>query len=131
VRAYLEGKVATIATLKTLGAEGRTIFQVYLLQIGALTLLGVALGLALGAGLVMAFSGVIEAACRFPAEVSIYPGPLAEAAFYGLLTADLFTLWPLARTETVRAAALYRGGEGGRAGRARAIWWCWSGWWRC
>lgn len=27
VRAYLEGKIATIATLKTLGAEGRTIFR--------------------------------------------------------------------------------------------------------
>jgi putative ABC transport system permease protein len=29
VRAYLEGKTAVIATLKTLGAEGRTIFAVY------------------------------------------------------------------------------------------------------
>ena len=49
VRAYLEGKVATIATLKTLGAEGRLIFRIYLLQIGVLAGLGVAIGLALGA----------------------------------------------------------------------------------
>ena len=46
--------------------------------------------------------------------------PLVEAAFYGLVTALLFTLWPLARTENVRAAALYRGGEGQR-GRPRGI----------
>jgi putative ABC transport system permease protein len=38
-----------IATLKTLGAEGRTIFAVYFAQIGVLTALGVVAGLVLGA----------------------------------------------------------------------------------
>src|SRR3546814_7728273 len=33
VRSYLEGKTATIATLKCLGAPGRLIFQVYMAQI--------------------------------------------------------------------------------------------------
>lgn len=114
VRAYLDGKVATIATLKTLGAEGRLIFRIYLLQIAVLAGLGVAVGLALGAGLPLAFGGVIEAALPFPADMALYPLPLAEAAFYGLVTAFLFTLWPLAKTEGVRAAALYRGaGRGG------------------
>jgi putative ABC transport system permease protein len=37
VRAYLDGKIATIATLKTLGAEARTIFTIYFAQIGLLT----------------------------------------------------------------------------------------------
>ncbi|MDO7733048.1 MAG: drug:proton antiporter, partial [Paracoccaceae bacterium] len=41
VRAYLDGKIATIATLKTLGASGRLIFQVYLTQIALLAGLGV------------------------------------------------------------------------------------------
>ncbi len=50
VRAYLQGKTSTIATLKTLGASGDTIFAIYLLQIGVLSLVGVAIGLALGAG---------------------------------------------------------------------------------
>ena len=36
VRAYLEGKIPTIATLKTLGAEGGLIFQVYLIQVAAI-----------------------------------------------------------------------------------------------
>lgn len=36
VRAYLAGKTATIATLRTLGADRRTIFLTYFLQIGAL-----------------------------------------------------------------------------------------------
>jgi putative ABC transport system permease protein len=112
VRAYLEGKVPTIATLKTVGAEGRVIFLVYLMQIGALTCVGVAMGVILGAGVPLLFSGMIEARLPFPVEFALYPGPLAEAAFYGVMTALLFTLWPLARTEQVRAAALYRGGAG-------------------
>ncbi len=122
VRAYLDGKVATIATLKTLGAEGRLIFRIYLLQIAVLAGVGVALGLVLGAAVPVLFGGVIEAALPFPAEVGIYPLPLIEAAFYGVVTAFLFTLWPLARTEGVRAAALYRGA--GRAGlpAVRHLW---------
>ncbi len=120
VRAYLEGKVATIATLKTLGAEGRVIFLVYLMQVGALTVLGVVLGLLLGAGVPLFLADAISARLPFPAAFAPYPAPLIEAAFYGLLTALIFTLWPLARTETVRAAALYRGGDG-RAGWPRGV----------
>jgi putative ABC transport system permease protein len=112
VRAYLDAKTATIATLKTLGAEGGTIFLTYLMQIGVLTVLGVGAGLVLGAALPLALGPVIEARLPVPAAVAIYPGPLAEAALYGVLTALLFTLWPLARTEQVRAAALYRDAAG-------------------
>ena len=43
VRAYLEGKTETIATLKTLGATGGTIFAIYLMQIGILAAAGIAL----------------------------------------------------------------------------------------
>ncbi|WP_415233686.1 ABC transporter permease [Pseudorhodobacter sp.] len=112
VRAYLEGKIATIATLKTLGASGRMIFQTYLLQIGALTVLGVTLGLILGAGAPLALSPLIKASLPFPVAFGLYPAPLLEAAFYGVITALLFTLWPLARVQNVRAAVLYRGGAG-------------------
>jgi putative ABC transport system permease protein len=122
VRAYLEGKTATIATLKTLGASGRTIFQTYLLQIGALTIIGVGLGLALGAGLPLAIAPLLEAALPLPVTFALYPAPLTEAAFYGIVTALLFTLWPLARTQSVRAAALYRGGEG------KTAWPHWKHW---
>ncbi|MFW5654164.1 MAG: ABC transporter permease, partial [Roseicyclus sp.] len=108
VRAYLDGKIATIATLKTLGAEARTIFAIHFAQIGLLTLAGLALGVVLGAVLPLLLAPVIEARLPVPIAISVYPAPLAEAALYGLLTALVFTLWPLARTEQVRAAALYR-----------------------
>ncbi len=121
VRAYLDTKTGIIATLKTLGAEGRTIFLVYFLQIGALTLLGVALGLALGAGALLVAAPLAQGSLPVPLAAAIYPAPLAEAALYGILTALVFTLWPLARVEQVRAAALYRGiGTDARA-RPRAL----------
>jgi putative ABC transport system permease protein len=119
VTAYLDGKVGVIATLRTLGAERRTIFAAYFLQIGALALFGIALGLLLGAALPLAFAPMIAARLPVPAEFGLYPGPLAEAALYGVLAALLFTLWPLARTEEVRAAALYRGAAGARAALPR------------
>ncbi len=118
VRAYLEGKIPTIATLKTLGADSATIFQTYFLQIAILSALGVTLGLILGAGIPLLFAPVIEASLPFPASIGFAALPLLEAAFYGIVTAFLFTLWPLARSESVRAAALYRGA--GSAGLPRA-----------
>ena len=118
VRAYLDGKVSTIATLKTLGAEGGMIFRIYLMQIGVLAGLGVALGLFLGVLVPMALAPVIAASLPLPVVFRPYPLPLLEATFYGLVSAFLFTIWPLARTRAVRAAALYRGA--GRDG--------WAGW---
>lgn len=121
VRAYLERKTEVIAVLKTLGAPGRTIFQVYFLQIGALTCLGVLAGLVLGAAAPLILAPLIEARLPVPAVFTLYPGPLAEAALYGMLTAFIFTLWPLARTEQVRAAALFRDAGGATRTLPRAM----------
>lgn len=112
VRAYLDSKTGVIATLKTLGAEGRVIFTAYLIQIGVLGVLGIAIGVALGALAPLALAPVIEAQLPLPAEIGVKPGPLAEAALYGALTALIFTLWPLARTGEIRAAALFRDSSG-------------------
>lgn len=117
VRSYLAGKTGVIATLRTLGADRATIFQTYFLQIGVLSLIGISIGLLLGALVPVALGPVIEAQLPIPAIFAVYPMPLLEAAVYGLLTAFLFTLWPLARTEDVRAATLFRDAMGG----ARAL----------
>jgi putative ABC transport system permease protein len=108
VRAYLARKTNVIATLRTLGADRSTIFQTYFFQIGILSLVGIALGLCLGALAPVLLGPVIEARLPIPAVFTFYPAPLGEAALYGLLTALIFTLWPLARTEDVRAATLFR-----------------------
>ncbi len=113
VRAWLEGRIATIATLRTLGADARLVFRICLLQIAALAGLGVALGLALGIGLPLLLAGPIAANLPFPVHLAPAARPVLEASFYGLTSAFLFALWPLARAERVRAAALYRGGLAG------------------
>lgn len=121
VRSYLEAKISTIATLRTLGATGGLIFQTYLVQIALLVGLGVLIGLALGVGVPIALAGPIQSALPFPAEITLYPRPLLEASFYGVTSAFLFALWPLARSEQVRAAALYRGGLAGGWPRWRYV----------
>ncbi len=108
VRNYLQSKTQVIATLRALGADRATIFQTYLIQIGALSLLGVAIGVVLGALVPLLLAPLIEARLPIPTAFAIYPAPLAEAAIYGILTALAFTLWPLARTQQVRPATLFR-----------------------
>ena len=112
VRAWLERKVPVMATLKVLGAESGLIFRLYFLQIGVLSLLGVAMGLALGALVPLVVGPLLAGSLPIPVAFRIYPAPMLEAAFYGLTSAALFALWPLARVERLRAAALYRGAGG-------------------
>ncbi|QHQ35594.1 ABC transporter permease [Algicella marina] len=108
VRTYLGGKTETIATLKTLGATGATIFAIYMLQVGVLAAVGVTLGLLIGAGIPVLLAPVLSGMLPIPAVFSFYWQPLVEAGFYGLLTAMIFTIWPLARARDIRAAGLFR-----------------------
>ncbi|MGX0903220.1 putative ABC transport system permease protein [Roseovarius sp. MBR-79] len=120
LRAYLATKVQVIATLRTLGADQRTIFLTYFLQVGLLALLGILGGLLLGVGLPVALGPLISARLPVPAVFAPYPAPMIEAALYSVLSVLIFTLWPLARAREVRAAALYREAAGARHG--------WPGW---
>jgi putative ABC transport system permease protein len=115
VRSYLNGKTEVIAILRALGADRATIFQTYFIQIGLLSLLGVIIGVTLGAIAPLVFAPLISARLPIPAAFSIYPEPLIEAGIYGLLTAFAFTLWPLARSENIRAATLFRDAWDGAA----------------
>lgn len=117
VRSYLDGKVGTMAALKALGATSGTIFAVYLVQVAALALIGVVAGLVLGAGAPILAGPLIAGALPIPVEIGLAVRPLAEAATYGVLTAALFALWPLARTREVKAAALFRD-----LGPGRRVW---------
>ena len=120
VRAYLARKTPVIATLKTVGAEGRVIFAAYMMQVAALAALGIAVGLVIGTAIPMVVGPLIEARLPVPVDLGVHPGPLVEAALYGALTALIFTLWPLGRTEQVRAAALFRDATTSSGGRPRA-----------
>ncbi len=108
VTAFLEERKPAIAVLKALGAEGAFIRNVYLAQIGVLTLLGVGLGLVLGAAAPFMLGGLIPEDLPVPALFALYPGPLIRAGAFGLLSAAAFSLVPLARARATPPASLFR-----------------------
>ncbi|WP_288459784.1 FtsX-like permease family protein [uncultured Sphingomonas sp.] len=109
VTSYLEARRDTIATLKILGATSGMVARIYLLQLLAVSMVGIGLGLIAGIAAVpmagMAISGVLPVA----PGLTIQPAPLALAAGYGLLIALAFCARPLVAAGRVPAAALLRG----------------------
>ncbi len=108
VRSYLEGRRSTIATLKCLGAPGDLIFRIYLVQIMALAVIGIGIGLAIGAGVPYLLGASLSSQFGWNLAIGLYAGPLASAAAFGVLTALAFSLWPLAHARATPAAALFR-----------------------
>ena len=108
VRAWMEARARTVATLRCLGAGSGLILQIFLIQVGLLCSAGVAIGVAIGAALPVAGLWLFGDLLPVPASAGLYPGPLALAALYGVLTAGAFALWPLARAAQIPGAALFR-----------------------
>ena len=115
VSAYLDGKTPSIATLKALGATSGLIRNLYFVQIAVLTLLGVGIGLAVGAAAPYLLGWIAKDQLPVPALFAVYPGPLERAAGFGLLAAAAFSLGPLARARATRPSALFRREPLGRA----------------
>jgi putative ABC transport system permease protein len=113
VSAYLATREPSIAVLKALGADGALIRNLYLIQIGLLAVLGVAIGLAIGA-IAPLILGQFAGSLPIPALFAVYPWPLAKAGLFGLLAAAAFSLIPLARARRTPPSALFRRSLGGR-----------------
>jgi putative ABC transport system permease protein len=108
VRAWLEARAKSIATLRCLGASPRLVFLICLIQVMALSAAGVAVGLAAGVALPAAAEPLLRELLPVAPQIGIFKRPLALAAAYGLLTAAAFALWPLARAMRISGAALFR-----------------------
>ncbi len=108
VRAWLDARARTIATLRCLGASAGLVLAVCLLQVMALALAGITLGVVAGAFGPIALAGRLRDVLPVPPVLGLYPGPLLLGATYGLLTALAFSLWPLGRAARTPGAALFR-----------------------
>lgn len=108
VAAYLDAKSGTIATLKSLGADSRTIFLSYLFQIGLVAVAAILAGAALGAAVPFVVVAVAGDALPVAPVVGVYAAPLLSAAAYGLLISLAFAVVPLARAARMPAARLFR-----------------------
>jgi putative ABC transport system permease protein len=115
IKAYLEGKLGTIATLQTLGLRREPLVGIYLLQVGLLgSLAGLVGG---GAGL-----GLSAVAVHLAGDAFALPGsegathwlsrwivPLLFSWLFAVLTAYVFALPALARALAASPAGLFRG----------------------
>ncbi len=108
VRAYLEAKRGVIATFKSLGASGRFVFLVYLVQILMIAGIGIAIGLVLAALMPPVAGGFLAAVFPVPMEGGIHWSALGFAALFGVLVTLGFALLPLGRARDVPATALFR-----------------------
>ncbi len=108
VKSHLDRRRETIATLKALGAGGSRVFAIYLTQVLLLALAGGLIGVALGAAMPFAVAWMFKAILPLPIEPAVFPGDLALALLYGLLTALAFALWPLGRAHDVPVGELFR-----------------------
>jgi putative ABC transport system permease protein len=108
VRAWLEARARSIATLRCLGASPRLVFAICLIQVAALAGAGVAIGVVAGAALPVLAGGLLDRLLPVPLVTGLFPAPLALAALYGVLTASAFALWPLSRAMRIPGGALFR-----------------------
>lgn len=117
VKAHLDAKRRQIAVLKALGATGRDITTIYLIQIIILGLAGVAVGLLIGGSVPFVAGGLLADTLPAPPSASVYPGVLGMAVLFGLLVTLTFALWPLGAARRTRAAELFRAAMGETSGR--------------
>jgi len=108
VRAYLSRKRQTIATLRAMGASGNLVVATYFVQILLLAGIGILIGLVLGALAPPVAAVLLADILPVSSLMGIFPGALALAALYGLLTAVAFAIWPLGVADRVRPAVLMR-----------------------
>ncbi|MFL6807092.1 MAG: ABC transporter permease [Xanthobacteraceae bacterium] len=108
VKGHLDRKRDVIATMKSLGATGGTVFAIYLTQVLVLAFTGSLIGLSIGAGVPFLIAWGFGSIIPVPIAPALQPDELALALLYGLVTALAFALWPLGRVHDVPPAALFR-----------------------
>ncbi len=117
VSSHLAARREVIATMKAMGASRRVIFTTYGIEILLIALLGIIIGLALGAALPFVASAAIASLIPFPLSPVVDWAALGLAALYGLLVAAAFTVWPLAAAQEAPVSVLFRDGFDARRPR--------------
>ncbi|HFC05300.1 MAG TPA: FtsX-like permease family protein [Rhizobiales bacterium] len=112
VRSFLERHKQNIATLKCLGASSQLVLATYLTEILIIALLGITIGMLLGALLPLIALPFLQDVLPVPIAPAIEFLPLLQAGAFGLLVTIAFSLWPLAQAKDTPASELFRGSVG-------------------
>jgi putative ABC transport system permease protein len=112
IKAYLDGKLTSLATLRAIGLRDGRLAVYVLLQVFLLAAFSSAVGAFFG--VLLAAGGASLAAVRLPIALLLLGlwQPAAVAWLFGVLTACTFALPAVGRALSVSPAALFRGLEG-------------------
>ncbi|WP_033070467.1 ABC transporter permease [Thalassospira australica] len=112
VRSHIESKTSIIATLKSIGASHGLVLRIYFLQILVLALIGIGIGLLIGAVTPAIIAPLLSG--RLPIDVTLGPAlpSLIIATSFGILTTLVFALPSLLRAREIPAARLFRASAG-------------------
>jgi putative ABC transport system permease protein len=108
VRAFVRGKLETIAVLKCLGAGWRQVLAAYLLQTVLLGLGGSLLGAALGSAVQWALAPALTPLMPVPLDAGLSPRAIVTGLAMGTGLTLLFALWPLLDIRRVPPALILR-----------------------
>lgn len=108
VRSYLDSKRGVIATFKCVGAPASMVTTIYLIQILLIALIGITIGLVLGALIPFVAAQFLAGMLPVSTAFQLYPAALGLAAVFGLLTSLAFAILPLGHAREVPATALFR-----------------------
>lgn len=117
VKSFMDTRLATIATFKSLGAQSSLITKIYLIQIGILASLGIAVGLALGTLLPYIAMPILAEQLSLTGQFYLYPDLMMQSALFGYVTCFAFSLWPIGRACQIKISALFRDHITNQAGK--------------
>jgi putative ABC transport system permease protein len=122
ISAFLRRRITTLAILKTLGADSRTLVLAYVVQTEALALVGVVAGVALGVAVAPLLAPALSGVLPFALDWRPDPWTCVRAAAMGLATALACAAWPLLRIRDVPPALVLRSAVDPALPRARRPW---------
>lgn len=109
VRGYLGGRLTHMAAMKCMGGQARVLFASYLAQVLFLGGVGACAGMLAGSLAPWLVGSFFAEVLPIQARAGLYPGPLLQAALFGLLTTLAFSMPPLFRAILVRPSGIFRG----------------------
>jgi putative ABC transport system permease protein len=108
VSAYITERQRSIATMRALGATGARIMVHFLVQLGILSMVGIVIGVVLGAAATALALPLLGKILAIDLPPSIYWKALATAVGFGILVAFAFSFVPLLRAQKLKPAMLFR-----------------------
>jgi putative ABC transport system permease protein len=122
VATFVRRQQTTIAILKALGADSRTILATFLVQTQAIGLAGSLVGAALGVALQPVLMASLAGFVPFALEPRVDVLTVVRGVVMGVLTTLLCALWPLLDVREVRASLVLRREVDDAAPPARRPW---------